>query len=245
MKRLFVLMLLLSAVLPVDAQFDRVDCTPGNVAEWMVQRQVGRNQINILIQPDGAGIELMDALLEVQAIRRELDALPRPECADDLYMLTVYFYNAIADGIVLGLADDMAGGTALVEEHGGIYNSLVNDYYEPLQAIAGVDVMAEASDIVPVPPTPIPRDVLEMSGDTGGVVYGPADFPTGLYRMTLAGELGVSATIQAVSGTCYGTYIYIGEQGQTEEVFESQNCRALVEISQSSNPWSLTWEPVQ
>ncbi len=243
MKRLFFIFLLIGLGLnSVSAQ--DANCDPAVVKEWMVQRQIGRNQLQSIIDGSDKTISFTDALLLVQKVRRELEDLPRPACADSLYDLTIYFYNAVGDLLTFGMAGDMASVNSLITPRLQRYSSGVDAIYSPLQTIAGVDVIAEAAARGSVVPTAAPTlTPLQFQGDTGGIVVGPTTIPAGVYKLTLT-VAGATVNISSVSGNCSG-YIYVPSDGTTtEEVFRSDGCSILIEIDRATKTWSLVFTAV-
>ncbi len=223
------------------------NCEPSQVREWMVQRQLGRNQLQPFF--DGqAEMELLDAILLVQEVRRDLEQLERPSCADDLYILTIYLYDTLTDGFALGFSSDLDAIEAVLTPRYIYYSENVDVLYAELEEIAGIDVMAEAAELEAIP-TPMPTtaslETIELRGEGGGTVEGPLEIPEGLYLLTLTSDDGVSADIQAVSGNCSGYIFTSSQDNDKEEIFNSRGCRALIEVSSTDGSWSLTFEPVE
>lgn len=200
LKRLSVMFLAIAlplvVVLPAISQGDNPECSPEAAAEWMIQRQLGRNRINTL---GGSDTKPVDALLIVQQTRRELEDSPRPACADDLYHLTVYLYNLIGDQFTYAIAGEQETGIALANERYVLYRNNIDALYDELEAIAGIDILEAASQIQSVEPTatPSPTEVpfpgIQFEG-TGKDVYGPFEFPDGLYVVECTMQISESFT---------------------------------------------------
>lgn len=241
-------LLLFTLILPTKAQETTTDCSPEAIAEWMIQRQLGRNRLQPLINGE-VDMSIIEALLLLQDVRRNLEDLPRPECADELYSLTIYFYDALTDFYTFQLAEDNSSAESIINPRIQRYFDSIDEMYAALEIIADVDVMATANAIEPVStpaPTQAPAEAITFSGESGGVVLGPVDVPTGVYRLILTGGANHSATLQPVSGSCIGTFIYVGSDGgSTEAIFRSENCRTLIQIAVSEEPWTLNLEPVE
>ena len=246
MKRLLVLFVFLLGGFQVVIAQD-ADCDPAVVREWMVQRQMGRNQIEPLLS-DNSTVSLIDGLLLLQSTRRTLEDLPRPACADELYDLTIFFYDTLSDTYTFAIANDAASATRMAERLGK-YTANVEQLYQDLQAIAGVDIIEETAQRGSVAPTPAPTlpppAPLQFEGVTGGTVVGPVNIPAGVYKLTLTGA-SIAVNITAVTGTCSG-YIFVpSDATTTEKVFRSDGCDVLIEVAQtpSAIAWTLTFEPV-
>ncbi len=251
MKRIFVVLFLAVtsiSVLPIAAQKSDEGCAPEAVKKWMIQRQVGRNKIQPIL--DGTTkLTAIQAMLLIEMVRRDLEDLERPACADDLYHLTIFFYDSLIDHLTFQISGNQGSAEAIINPRLKHYNDTVDTMYEKLQAISGVDIMAEANKIEPVAtvgPTPEPPKPISFDGKQGGVVLGPVDFPSGVYRASLTG-VSVNIQVEGVSGTCIGgTFIYVSSQGGTvEEVFRSNNCRALIQVGQTDHEWKLEFKLVQ
>lgn len=247
MKRQF---LILAACLILPFQlFARQadDCSPDAVREWMVQRQIGRNQLQPILDAPYFP-NLIETLLDVQEIRRNLEDLPRPTCADKLYILTIYLYDAMSDFLALqaNLQSELA--QTLIQQRFEVYTRETEPIYLELEEIAGVDVYATAAAIVPVAtaiPTAIPPAPIYLRGSQGGMTHGPIDIPAGVYRVRLTGQQ-INASMQVISGSCNSFYLYTTQDtNANEEAFTSSGCRALIEIGMSANPWELVFTPVQ
>lgn len=243
MKRLLLVLLLLASGLnTVSAQ--QTDCDPAALKEWMVQRQIGRNRLQPILDSSDKTTSVADGILLVQQVRRDLEDLPRPACADDLYNLTIYFYNAVTDGIAFGLKNDSTSVTNIILPRLQRYQDNVDALYLPLESITGINVMEEAATRGTVLPTAQPTLApLQFQGQTGGTVIGPTDIPAGIYKLVLTGA-GSTVNLSSVKGNCTA-YIYVPSNGTTtEEVFRSDGCSVLMEVSPSNTPWSLTFTPV-
>jgi hypothetical protein len=223
------------------------DCTPQAVRDWMVQRQVGLYKETAL---GGKQVTVVQAMLYIQALRRELEDLPRPACADELYILTIFRYDNDVDRLAFLMEDNT---TSIGDMNNRLkrYTDTVDPLYSKLQAIAGVDIKKEADKIfspnTPTPePTSEPKKTISFEGKTGGSVLGPVDIPTGIYRMLLTGPGALSVTITTVSGSCGGSSIAIGsDESKAEAVFKSTDCRALLQIGKTQTPWKLEFIPVE
>lgn len=242
MKRLFLIVALLGFGWQMVAAQD-ANCDPTAVKEWMIQRQIGRNEIEPIL--DGTSTDLTDALLLVQRVRREFEDLPRPACADELYELTIYFYNAVGDLLGFGLNNDVQSVTDVIGPRFQRYADNVNALYDPLQAIAGVDVMAEAAARGSIAPTPAPTlSPLQFQGDKGNVVVGPADVPAGVYKLTLTGTPGTAINISSVSGNCSDYTFVAPDSTASESVLRSDGCSILIEVSPNASAWTLVLQPI-
>lgn len=246
--------LIILFAVPTIAQDAQPDCTADVVAEWMIQRQVGRNKIQAVL--NGEQMQVRDALLLVQQVRRELEDLPRPECADKLYILTLYFYDALSDGLTFSLLNDTASFNSISQPRLEKYGQTVEPIYNELEVIAGIDVMAEASARQPVP-TPVPTTVavepMEYTG-TDATVLGPVEIPVGIYRATLTTDKYASISVTPTQGECGagssfltpGLFIIMEGQAANgaEAVFTSRGCTALIEVSNVQAAWKLRFEKV-
>lgn len=224
-----------------------VGCDSADVKEWMIQRQVGRNRLAPIYDKNST-LTFTEAIMLVQDIRRNLEDLKRPQCADELYILTIYDYDNLIDYFEFASTgkDNLAQTVSNPRiQH---YIDTVNSLYFKLQAIAGVNVQTEAAKIQPVPtqaPTEPPLKSIHLEGKKGGVVLDSIDIPTGIYKMVLTGESGLSVSITTIRGVCGSSYIYVdSNQTSVEKVFQSKDCRAVMEIGQTSQPWTLDFKPV-
>ncbi len=224
-----------------------VNCKPQDVAQWLVQRQIGRDQLQVYFQP--GAFNTLTALLNIQQVRRDLENLPRPECADKLYYLTIYLYDGMADYFALELANDTPKAMQLWVPRFALFNSQITNEYAPLAVLSGVNIDATVTAIEPTPtatlqPTAAPAPIM-LKGDKGGVVQGPIDIPVGVYRVLLSSS-DSAATLKLLNGSCDEFFMYTTAANQSdEEVFHSSGCRALIEFDMSSSPWTLTFTPVQ
>lgn len=248
-NRLFVaIVFILVSVASFPAHAQQEDCKPEEVRVWMIQRQVGRNRIQPLIAGD-TKMTWLEFMLAIQQERRNLEDLKRPSCADGLFMLTTYYYDAIVDYAAFRITGDTKSNDTVIAPRLKHYYDTIDSLYKPLEKIAGVDVMAEAAKILPVPtqqPTPEPLKPIKLEGKKGGIVLGPEDIPSGTYRLVISSKGGVSVKVEAVSGSCIGAYIYLDSSGgTTEEIFSSGGCRALIQIGQTDQPWTVEFRPVQ
>lgn len=231
---------------PLFALQESVACDPETVGDWMVQRQLGRNRVQEAI--DGQVTSLLDTALLVQEVRRTLEDLPRPDCADDLYIWTIYFYDLLVDYYTFQFNNQLALGDEIITPRMELFQRQVEPLYDQLQAVAGYDIFAAAAEIEPLatpsptlpPPTPI-----YLRGEHGGVVEGPIDIPAGIYRVKLTGE-SANASLEVVDGDCFTFYMYTtAETRSSEEAYTSNGCRALIQIGMGDTPWELTFTPVQ
>lgn len=241
--------------IPSIAQEVSLDCTPEVVAEWMIQRQIGRNRIQTALS-DEAQMSVREALLLVQQVRRDLEDIPRPQCADKLYILTMYFYGALSDSLTFNLLNDTASHSTISQPRIDRYGQTVEPMYEELEAIAGIDVMAEASLRQPVPtavPTTVVVEPFEYNG-TDATVIGPVEIPAGIYRTILTIERYASVSVTPTQGECGAGSsfltpgLFIIMQGQAtngaEAIFTSRGCTALIEVSNVQAAWKLRFEKV-
>lgn len=239
--------LLVAILAPLAASSQSNDCDPAAVREWMVQRQIGRNQMQKFLGT-GTVPNVLKALLDTQEIRRNLEDLPRPACADSLYTLTISYYDAISDFFTLEADKNNTRAQEVFTKRSDVYNQTVDSLYLPLQTIAGVDVMATAEALAPQPtaaPTQAPPTPISLSGDKGGAVEGPIDIPAGTYRATLKG-VSATASLKLISGRCDEFYMYTTTTNNSdEEIFTSDGCRAMIETDMSDESWTLDLTPVQ
>jgi hypothetical protein len=260
--RIVLLLALLAAYSPVYGQGDSLECTEDNVREWMIQRQVGRNKVQPILEGE---VQLFDSLLLVQQVRRDLEDSPRPACADELYYLTIFLYNTISDALTvaygqnLGIISEAEIESIDFEARYSIYTDNVEEIYAELEDIAGIDVMATAAEIEPVPTTvatstPLPPPSLETTEDgnivaqgSGSFVFDPIDIATGLYRVTFSTDDYGVASIEQISGSC--GYLSLSTDvsgGSTEQgTFRSADCRAVIEVEYTDSAWTLSFEPLK
>src|SRR5258708_31850499 len=214
----------------------------------MIQRQVGRNRVQPILD-SGSKLTVFESMLLVQQVRRSLEDLKRPACTASLYTLTIYFYDTIIDSYTFQLPGDVKSGDAVTTPRFKQYSDTVESLFKPLETIAGVDVMAEASKIQPVPtaePTSEPGKPITLNGDHGGVVLGPMDIPSGTYRVVLTGDTNLTVQTKQVTGSCTDKFLFVDSKGgSTEEIFTSDNCRTLSQVGSTDKPWTLEFKPVQ
>jgi len=129
------------------------DCDPAAVRDWMVQRQIGRNQIQQYLDVSKV-THYLKALLAVQEIRRNLEDLPRPACADKFYILTVYLYDSLTDCFTLEASGDGARAQELFAPRLDFFNKTVDSLYLPLQSVAEVDIKSVAATEAAMTPSP-------------------------------------------------------------------------------------------
>lgn len=107
--KILLLCLLLSLSFPnhVTAQ-SQLNCRPAQVKAWLALRQSGLDRIQPIVEQTQSLPKVTDGLLLVQLVRRDLEDAPRPSCADGLYILTIYLYDALGDCWTHQLIDDRA-----------------------------------------------------------------------------------------------------------------------------------------
>lgn len=261
MKRLLFVFALLFVFTPALAQGKIVDCTPENVREWMIQRQVGRNQLQPFYRGDV--VNLAEYLFLAQQARRDLEDLDRPDCANELYELTVFLYDTTADWMAAGISMHFDWGYATEAEQEALWDRM--DYYfdnslplyEELQEIAGIDVMAVVAEIQPVATvitsaTSVSPPSIESTTDgtitmqgSGSYVFDPMGVPSGLYRVTFTTlDFGV-AGVEELSGDCGFLNLSTSINGGTEQTtFRSDNCRGVITVEHTAADWTLIFEPL-
>ena len=79
-------------LLPITTDAQTPECNEEELADWLIQRQLGLNQLE-----DVRFIPYFEALKRTQEIRNEFETLPYPECAQELYVLTVLLYSGIVE----------------------------------------------------------------------------------------------------------------------------------------------------
>lgn len=96
-----------------------------------------------------------------------------------------------------------------------------------------------------IPPTPIPPIIFSSGSNGMQPVIGPVDIPTGFYEVTVTTSGFFIGEIETVSGTCntdmmglFNLSDGIANNG-AENWFASENCRALIQISNTQQPWTL------
>lgn len=261
MKRsVLLIIMIVSLIQPafVNGQAEIVDCTPENVGEWMIQRQVGRNKVQHVLE-GRVRIIYLEELIRTQQVRRDLEDLSRPDCpeAEELYHLTIYLYDVLSDWFVLKYAQAIGFGDitdqdiAAVEARIQYYYDNLGPLYQALEEMAGIDVMAIAAEIQPVL-TPVETTIAIAEDGTitaqgsGSHVFDPIDIPTGIYRMTfVAADFG-SASIEGIGGTCSFADLTTDSNGSEEQTtFRSTDCRGIIEIQFTDEEWTLTLEPME
>jgi hypothetical protein len=96
-----------------------------------------------------------------------------------------------------------------------------------------------------IPPTPIPPIVFSSNTEGMQPVIGPIDIPTGFYEVTATTNGFFIGEIETVGGTCTtGTMgLFNLSQGianaGAETWFASENCRALIQVSNTQEAWTL------
>lgn len=88
---------------------------------------------------------------------------------------------------------------------------------------------------------------MEFTGNKSKVI-GPFDIPAGQYRVVVTTQGGFHGSVKALEGNCIGNSItFIGEKASiSQEAFlESEQCRAVFNISTASNEWRVTIEPLK
>lgn len=256
MKRLFLIFLLMGLGFNlVSAQ--NGDCDPASVKEWMVQRQIGRNQLQPILDGTTTNMTPIDGLLLVQKVRRDLEDLPRPACADSLYNLTIYFYDTVGDMLTFGLKNDASSMNTISQPRLQRYIAAVDPLYNPLQTTAGVDIMAEAAARGSVVPTAAPTEVLQPMdwNGTDATVIGPIRIPQGIYRATATTDKFISVILTVTDGECgsgsgsiLGPGLFALSEGQAtagaEAVLTSHGCTALIAVSNVQSAWTLKFDKV-
>lgn len=249
MKVLLVVMLLsLLIPQPTRAQSDE-DCTSEAVAEWMIQRQVGYSRIETLIEYGAESF--LDGLLMAQEVRRELEDLPRPACADALFMLTINYYNGVADSMAFSMAENDVAALRVMETRTSQYEASVGEIYTQLEAIAGIDAMMAAANIQIVPTaTPVwpPAEEIALANTQGGILEAPVTIPPGAYRLRFEsfGGRGLTAEGNTVTGYCDSFYIFTTSDVRvTERFFRSEGCEIAFSISMSDMGWTLSLTPIE
>ena len=107
----------------------------------------------------------------------------------------------------------------------------------------------------PKPPTLTPTPAPLLYSGTNGKVIGPIEILPGTYKVTAttSGYMTVQLTVSsgqcgAISGSITDTLMYDLIQGQATDgaqiVFQSQDCKALINVSNVQAPWTLKFEIV-
>lgn len=245
---LAILIIALLIPVPTFAQSD-AECTSEAVAEWIIQREVGQNQIRTLLEW-GAESDIA-GLLQVQEIRRNLEDLPRPDCADQLFLLTILYYNGLADSFSFAIAEDDLSAARIAEERLNQYDSEITAIYQELQAIANIDAAVEAANIQILPtatPNYPPAEEIVLNGDVGGVLEAPVNIPPGAYRLRFEsfGGRGVTAQADLLSGWCDTFYTFTtSELRSVEAFFRSEGCELAISIGQTDMGWILSLTPIE
>jgi hypothetical protein len=83
-----------------------------------------------------------------------------------------------------------------------------------------------------------------------GKLLGPIDLPEGYYRLRAEGEGFIIVELEALSGDCEMDMINVMNmelttEFETEDMIESEGCRATIQVSNVFAPWTLVIEPIQ
>lgn len=97
--------------------------------------------------------------------------------------------------------------------------------------------------------TPI---ILSYAG-TGDEVFGPVEIPAGLYRAVFTSTGFGAVKVRVIEGKCsggiFGELLFNEVRGHADEgseaIFESDGCRALIEVSNTTEPYTLDFAEVQ
>jgi hypothetical protein len=139
-----VLLLLLVLSIPASlAQQDNPDCYPDEVGQWLTQLRIGENVVSdYFIDNDFSVENPLEAMLFVQKVRRDLENLPRPYCADDLFRLAIFRYDNLLDAIVFAATgnDDAVQNISLSRIEA--VSASHEQQFAELEEIAAIDVDA-------------------------------------------------------------------------------------------------------
>lgn len=88
---------------------------------------------------------------------------------------------------------------------------------------------------------------LSFEGDSNQVL-GPVEIPAGVYRATVTTDGYMVSDLTVMDGTCEAGImgLFLLTEGRAtdgaETVVESEGCTALIEISNTTAPWTLVFE---
>jgi hypothetical protein len=94
---------------------------------------------------------------------------------------------------------------------------------------------------------------LSFSSEIEGLqpVIGPVEIPEGVYRAIATTEGFMSASVEVIEGECegrsFGSLFNLFQDQATEgaeALFISEGCTAFIEISNTTEPWTLVFEKV-
>jgi hypothetical protein len=128
---------------------DAQDCDPDEALSWMIEHEGSFRQIHSLMAAK-TDDNVIETVLSIQAVRRTLEDVERPACADDLYILTIYYMNALTDYYL----EDAYGDDALADSISENRFNSVDLIYETREAYAiveeftGRDIFQEAIDFL-------------------------------------------------------------------------------------------------
>jgi hypothetical protein len=124
-------------VLPTQSR-STDECAPDDVADWLLARQVGWDAVAESAFDD----KPLDRIWLIQAVWRDLEEFPRPACADDLYILTVYIYDNLVDGDTITIAGRDQDVASISASRVVGLRERVEARFDELEDIAGTDVEA-------------------------------------------------------------------------------------------------------
>lgn len=97
--------------------------------------------------------------------------------------------------------------------------------------------------------TTAPLEPITFDSSTEGLqaVIGPVDIPSGVYKVTATTAGFIAVTVETVSGTCstndLGDSLFNlvggGATDGAETLFGSDDCRVLLQVSNTTEPWML------
>ncbi|MBZ0319729.1 MAG: hypothetical protein K8L91_25190 [Anaerolineae bacterium] len=256
MNKLLVIFLSLSFLLVLDGQtktsiYAQDDCQPEAVGEWLVQRQIGRNLVQPII--DGPNdLSIIDSILLIQEVRRNLEDLPRPTCADELYQLTIYLYDNLVDFLTFSLDNDRELAVEIIYPRLEIYGEEVEPLFNELQEIAGIDVDAAVADFQPTPTseptaTAVPHfDPQTLTSSSSTEVFGPFTLTAGFYELEYQLINPETSFRLAVNWEVGGDYFftYTVPVGRQVYYFNDVTTFANVEVS-GAKEWRLTLSRIE
>ena len=116
------------------------DCNTDLLGNWLIEYRVGKVRVDVVDSDDGVA-----ALAQISQIRRDLERVPRPACADKLYLLAREFYISVSDFFVyIILEDEDLSSQFVLSPQFMDYVTNEETYFNELLNGVTVDVIAEA-----------------------------------------------------------------------------------------------------
>lgn len=234
---------------------------------------IGLRQIGQITGADESEMQFIDKVLAIQEIRRTLEDFPRPACADDLYILAIFYYDNLFDMTVFAATLNFEALEDASLRIQGV-NDAFEEHFQELEAIAGIDVVAEVDArltemgiSVPTPtetnattsvsPTPLgeetalpPAGELIFTSEEEGlnVVVGPVDIPEGMYRLVITAANSTGFFFETIQGECGEGNgrggIFADGLPREEVLFRSEGCSLLIEVNSARGEWRLEFVPI-